>query len=174
MAEYSASARALGITELLEKVLLHVDQRSLLTSCVRIKRKWPGLVDTLPALQIHLFFRPRYADLSQCIIRTRADEYCDEVKHIINPLLDWGFHDWFRRNPTVYQKAFGPAEDPPLFGGIEIPYDDISIESAFRPIEILPDDILNDWKMLPWNVRPDVWRRKNAIWRRMEITQPPV
>jgi hypothetical protein len=96
-------------------------------------------------------------------IRTRKDQYRDETTHLINPLLDWGFTDWVGDTENnvygVYEEAFGPTEDPPVF---------------FNPIMLQADKLLNYWKWLPWNVRPDVWRRKDASWRRMEVTQPPV
>lgn len=49
----------LSTTELLEAILLHLDMRSLLTSALRICRKWRDLIHTSPSLQEALFLLPK-------------------------------------------------------------------------------------------------------------------
>ena len=60
MTTLSASAKSLAITELLETILLEVDQKTLLTSCLRVKKQWKDLLDTSSALRKRLFFQPHY------------------------------------------------------------------------------------------------------------------
>jgi hypothetical protein len=56
----SASTHALEVAELLEMILLEVDQSTLLTSCLRVEKRWQSLIETSPARQKHLFFRADY------------------------------------------------------------------------------------------------------------------
>jgi hypothetical protein len=143
----SATARTLAVTELLELILLETDQRTLLTSCVRVCNTWQELITTSSALQKHLYFLPH------------------ETQHFsLNPLLDWGFPGWFSKkhwiDPKQWETAYAHCEEPPKPPG----YDELSSEER----------VLNKFLVMPWNVNSEAWRYGKVSWRRMQITQPPV
>jgi hypothetical protein len=50
MAAPSASTHALKVTELLEMILLEADQSTLLTTCLRVEKRWQSLIEKSPAL----------------------------------------------------------------------------------------------------------------------------
>jgi hypothetical protein len=163
----TAASRVFAVTELIETILLDVDQRSLLISCIRVCRIWHGLITASHALQRHLYFLPGHTLNSRASPLISAQGEAGEVA--INPLLDWGFSGWF--SPAQWGKPWewfssGRSmnyERPPLYCHSE---------------ESCPEDYgqrsLNDFFILPWNVNADAWRRREASWRKMFITQPPV
>lgn len=59
-----AKTRLLAITELLEVILLHVDQQSPLTSCLRISKTLNEMISSSKLLQQHLFSLPLYPKTS--------------------------------------------------------------------------------------------------------------
>ncbi|KAH9898985.1 hypothetical protein F4778DRAFT_782582 [Xylariomycetidae sp. FL2044] len=58
MPHKAAKEEVLGLPELLEAILLHVDMQSLLTATQRVCRHWYTAIAQSPALQRHLFFLP--------------------------------------------------------------------------------------------------------------------
>lgn len=81
--ELTATNTVLGTTELLERVLLQTDMRTLLVSVQRVCRRWNELITTSPSLQKHLFLQPDHRLLRQGEVRIK------------NPLLAKYFTDWF-------------------------------------------------------------------------------
>jgi len=86
-------ARALSIVEVLEAILLHVDQRTLLVACLRVSKAWNEVIRESLPLQQRLFFRPAPGfgpDDHDCF---------DDCLCPVNPLLHWGFPGWFHAAP---------------------------------------------------------------------------
>jgi hypothetical protein len=81
--ESTAKDKVLGTTELIERILLHVDMYSLLVSVQRVCRRWTEVIKTSPSLQRGLFLQPDPRPLRQGEVRIK------------NPLLAWFFRDWF-------------------------------------------------------------------------------
>lgn len=167
-----AGTQPLAIPELFEIILLKVDQRSLLTSCIRVSRTWNEMVRTSRLLQQYLYFLPS----SPTTIEFQLDKIamCTKCNHtytatyVLNPLPAQGFPHWFicsdvSRTEGQWNEAFKHMDDPPIFHHSG-PWDCMDIA----------EKVLDEFKMLPWNANPDAWRRKEASWRRMEVTQPPI
>lgn len=90
---------ALGTPELLERILLEVDMRTLLTSAQRVSKYWNSLVTTSPAIQHHLFLRPQPPRVGKTRVK--------------NPLFAEIFPNWFQPC-AVMQKSKGHVK-PYLF-----------------------------------------------------------
>ncbi|KAJ5116233.1 hypothetical protein N7456_000581 [Penicillium angulare] len=78
------SEKVIFTTEILENVLLHLDQNSLLISAQRVCRYWHDVVSSSQSLQKHLFLQPDW---------NRSDR-------TINKLLAETFPPWFPQGPT--------------------------------------------------------------------------
>jgi hypothetical protein len=148
----SATGRTLAVTELLELILLKTRQRTLLTSCIRVCRRWQALINTSSALQKHLYFLPH------------------ETRHFsLNPLLDWGFPGWFSKkhwiDPRDWEGAYAYCEQLPI-----APHDDDEMVYGLST----DARALNKFLVLPWNTDERAWRYNNASWRKMQTSQPPV
>lgn len=90
-ASLPASTRAFDILELLELILLQVDQRTLLTSCLRINKTFNIFITSSARLQRRLYFR---ADTPNA---ARSPEGIPKgIEYRTNPLLDDAFPNWFR------------------------------------------------------------------------------
>ena len=125
--EFSAQDIALSIPEVTSLILQQLPTRDLLLA-QRISKFFATLIQTAPALQEHLFFRPLIAPL--------------EVESVINPLLQEVFKPWLGR---------GPTRDP--FPCRET-LDALSLAQSHGSRE--------------------AFKRKEASWSRMLITQPPI
>jgi hypothetical protein len=163
----TAASRVGAVTELVETILLDVDQRTILISCIRVCRLWHGLITASHPLQRHLYFLPGHASNSRASPTASAQGKAGEV--VINPLLDWGFSGWF--SPTHWGKPWEWFSS-----GRSMKYERPPLHHDSK--ESCPKDYgqrsLNDFFVLPWNINADAWRRKEASWRKMFITQPPV
>ncbi|KAJ5097475.1 hypothetical protein N7456_008196 [Penicillium angulare] len=80
-ANLSPQQTAIQIPEILENILLHLDEKSLLTSAQRVSRFWHDLVSQ-PPLQKHLFFQPDW----------------DQKEKVTSELLVENFPLWFPNN----------------------------------------------------------------------------
>ncbi|KAL1998093.1 hypothetical protein VTN02DRAFT_6876 [Thermoascus thermophilus] len=85
--------------ELLERILLHLDLRTLLTAAQRVCRAWTRLIASSPALQRALFFRPVPYELSGNNIVTGKRKRKKGEK-VYNPLLAELFPPFFPRPTT--------------------------------------------------------------------------
>ncbi|KAK8075858.1 hypothetical protein PG997_010521 [Apiospora hydei] len=96
--------RFLGTTELLEQMFLQSDQQTILTSIQRVCCRWHDIVETSPALQVHLFRKPAPAH--------------EGLEPVLNPLLVAKFPFFFTRvqqdgGPGGY---FTPGPDDDIGG----------------------------------------------------------
>ncbi|KAI9930910.1 hypothetical protein ASPWEDRAFT_167135 [Aspergillus wentii DTO 134E9] len=95
-----------SITEILEAILLHTDNVTLLTSAQRVCRHWHRLIQGSHALQCALFFKPT------------NKPYCLGQKRIQNPLIEenlWPqyFREELRTRPRgiIYKERQFPVID---------------------------------------------------------------
>ena len=139
---------AFAVPELLENILLFVDQRLLLTSCLRVDKTWHSLITTSPSLQRHLFFRPMTS--SQPVDSCKTPTW--------NPLLTWGFPNWFggSQYPQRLDVKTGVRRNP---------RDSFSFFDAA---------VAETFYALPWARNWKAWSREEASWRHMQITQQPI
>ena len=139
MSSLTATFLVLNTPELIEPILLHTDQRTLLVACNRVNNKWRDVINTTPPMKRHLFFEPYQPSASELLVVLGCKN-----RYLLNPLLDWGFSSWFKD-----QEDKGTGAD--------------SDQSS-----------LLHFTTLPWEGSLAAWKRKDASWRRMQITQPPV
>ncbi|KAK3987353.1 hypothetical protein QBC44DRAFT_360855 [Cladorrhinum sp. PSN332] len=139
--------------ELLERVLLELDMRTILTVAQRVHPHWHKVITTSPAIQQHLFFRPINVPSGSSPIP------------IQNPLLASDFYAFFRTwapkaRATIWQHR------------------DRVLPLSFRPTGDIDSFIL--WNTLP-GFRDMANKKKHhlaltrpdASWRRMLVSQPP-
>ncbi|KAF2477462.1 uncharacterized protein BDR25DRAFT_390079 [Lindgomyces ingoldianus] len=147
-----ASHRVFESLTLFDHILSLVSPQDLLISCLRVSREWNDAISNSLILQQRLFFKP-------C-------DYPDPSK------VDW--------DPGVPNSLFYSPNEPGYTDYTLNPF----LIRAFPRWFYAPDDMAQhcrgdneisgrDFVNLPWNKNPEVWRRKNASWRRMEIAQPP-
>ncbi|KFH48367.1 hypothetical protein ACRE_008520 [Hapsidospora chrysogenum ATCC 11550] len=97
-----ASYRVLAIPELLALILIHLDQRSLLTKAQRVGKRWKDVLHASPALRRHLFF---YVPATE---PRRPPE-----EKTLNPLLAVAFPPWFTQfAATGAMDDLGPRSQP--------------------------------------------------------------
>ncbi|KAK7980481.1 hypothetical protein PG989_012938 [Apiospora arundinis] len=138
----------LGIPELLEAILLHLDQKTLIVNAQRVCRQWHECITEIPSIQRHLFLRPELIDNHS---RTGADSEPPRP----NPLLARHFPEWFE-----HCKTWPPDQRLPFV----------------RTTEPSPGRLNNDhlFPTLPWvHRRLDAYAYPGASWRRMLLQQPP-
>ncbi|KAK4227264.1 hypothetical protein QBC38DRAFT_478060 [Podospora fimiseda] len=139
--------------ELLENILLQLDMRTLLTVAQRVHTHWRKVINTSPALQQHLFFRP-------------INTPCGSVPRVIqNPLMASEFYPFFR--------TWAPKENQTIWQ-----HRDRILPLAYQPTAEIDSGIL--WGHLPGftmmanNKRiHNAYTRPEASWRRMLVSQPP-
>lgn len=148
MATATATSRTLDTPELLELILSYLPIDRLLLA-QRISRGWHTLISNSPMLQALLYFRAPTTTSSPS-------------SHTINPLLQSAFPFMF--NPklvlhddlvTDWDLRFGHLADPPKPAPSMQEKPAVFLYSSF---------VLNEV----------AWRRKEASWRKMLITSPPV
>ncbi|KAK8077291.1 hypothetical protein PG996_003461 [Apiospora saccharicola] len=137
----------LEIPELLEKILLHLDQRELLVNAQRVCRQWRQCITDTPSIQQHLFLLPEPA-------RGRTSN-ADADKPRQNPLLVKDFPEWFMHGNTwpPDQRLRFVRTTEPYFRG----YDrDVVYPESERITK-----------------RLEAYAYPQASWRRMLLLQPP-
>ncbi|KAH9908335.1 F-box domain-containing protein [Xylariomycetidae sp. FL2044] len=135
----------LGVTELLEAILLQLDMTSLLVSASRVNSTWHHLIQTSPAIQQALFFRPMISGRSADANDARPPPSEDLV---MNPLLVRKFGKYF----------FDTGEDDCRIYRCDTLYN-------------LPWG--HDRDQATQKLNYESFTRKGASWRRMLVSQPP-
>ncbi|KAJ5549777.1 hypothetical protein N7535_002281 [Penicillium sp. DV-2018c] len=141
-----AQSHALSIPEIFELILLNLDTRTLLTKATRICRTWTQFINSSPALQWALFFRP-------------LDNVLNKSK-IQNPLLAEVF-------PSIFRHPSAIPDDDMHDIDSEDESDDYS-ESHLVDVTFTTFDFVRRPHKL------DAYMRPEASWRRMLVQQPPV
>ncbi|KAK6068895.1 F-box domain-containing protein [Seiridium cupressi] len=152
--------RVIQTLELLECILVNLDMRTLLVSAQRVCRTWHSLINTSPALQVALFFKPdgswdvqrghdhEAGGGSQDVGKTRGGS----VRK--NPLLASLFPAWF---------------DDYVSPG---PEDSHSAPRAVYRSQSKPPPY-TEFAGQPFAKNSEVFMRRTASWRRMLVQQPP-
>ncbi|KAJ5554603.1 hypothetical protein N7513_004562 [Penicillium frequentans] len=169
--------------ELLEIILLHLDTRTLLVSAQLVCQTWTVLIQSSPAIQRALFFRPftpkpkkgkwhaksiwnsvlpsplkRDTKLDQGSI----NEYeCSYTRPIYNPLLVKAFRPFF---PSVHEYPLIHDNEEKV---IETEHEGKKQERN-NPFSFKPLDMLSSPQ------KKSAYMRKEASWRKMLLRQPPV
>ncbi|KAF2492842.1 hypothetical protein BU16DRAFT_583909 [Lophium mytilinum] len=147
-----AATRVLTTAELLENILHHLPPASLLRAqgCCRL---FHALISTSPLLQSDLFFRYT-AQSSKSNSTTNS--------FALNPILVSAFPEWF-------QSALDESKHQPS------PY---QVYRENLPPGIDGRDVLKEsehiFHRLPWTTRREEFKSKEASWRRMLISNPPI
>ncbi|KAJ6437377.1 Zinc finger, CCHC-type [Purpureocillium lavendulum] len=168
-ADISAAERALGTTELLEQILLHLDMQTLLVSATRACRQWNSLIAASPLLQKALFLRPD------------DDGDATPADAVVNPLLAQHFPPFFT---PVYDigcpfpiQSLEPDEDCYEYLFKDISYNGMS---KFKSMPVYKRSVANDDFIDEYEEDPNAKARENnpylrkcASWRKMLTSQPP-
>ncbi|KAL1597019.1 hypothetical protein SLS60_008601 [Paraconiothyrium brasiliense] len=143
----AAPTFALTTPELLEFILAALPPRDLLLA-QRVCKQWHSLISTSPILQYLLYFRS-YPTTS-CSPSTST--------YTLNPLLTSAF-------PFLFSpKDVGPAERA----------DDWDVEWGDLELPAAVDGNVKPFIYSSFGRNPPAFRRKEASWRRMHISNPPV
>ncbi|KAK7920894.1 hypothetical protein PG985_008916 [Apiospora marii] len=142
----------LKVSELLESILLHVDERTLLVSAQRVNKRWRDIITNSSCLQKKLFLMPDDSDAA-----------ARDPQH--NPLLAETFpfcFDDLTAYPSgarrvVWAKSDIFAARPPVFK-----------QRQHNPLTQLPQ-----WRQLWSRRRRAALGQPQASWRRMLVHQPP-
>ncbi|PYH49142.1 F-box protein [Aspergillus saccharolyticus JOP 1030-1] len=143
------------IYEILEKILLYTDMRTVIASCQRVNRYWHALICSSSPLQEALFFKP-----------------CKElalpgVLKIRNPLIDeFIWKQYFIRRPRAWQGPRPRYRD--LYDNAIITHKnrDKNQKKEKRQLQLqLPARLTRK--------QEKAWQRHEASWKRMLIHQPP-
>ncbi|KAK8107553.1 uncharacterized protein PG998_009566 [Apiospora kogelbergensis] len=148
----------LVIPELLEAILLHVDELTLLVSAQRVSKHWHAVIAVSPRLQWKLFLRP---DESAAAAREPQQ----------NPFLAKAFPFCF--DPRVVGRLMVFEPKP---GNRPILWAKSNILAARPPVlELHRADFWYHFPQCPrlW-ARQAAFARPDASWRRMLVHQPPV
>lgn len=135
-------------TELLEQILINLPLRDLLL-CQRVCKKWEALVSTSPTLQTRLYFR---AAAGPKLSETHPSSYT------FNPLLEAAFPFLFK--PDHIGAAQRSDDWDVSFGDLDLP----------PTLESCPKQFFYS----SFTRNPEVFRRPQASWRQMLLTNPPV
>ncbi|KAJ4293605.1 auxilin-like clathrin-binding protein required for normal clathrin function [Kalmusia sp. IMI 367209] len=146
-----ATPQPLVTPELLEMILSKLPLRDLLLA-QRTCKAWHVLISDSPTLQALLYFRPA---IPSSLPKSTSS-------YTLNPLLSSAFPFIFNPNKILSKEEaadwdilWGNKEDPPT------------------PTPNM-DTCVKAFLYTSWNRRPEVWRRKEASWRRMLVSDPPV
>ncbi|GKZ19897.1 hypothetical protein AbraIFM66951_007728 [Aspergillus brasiliensis] len=90
MASSNSPQAVLSVRSILERILLDLDMRTLLTSALRVNRFWNFVISGSRHLQEALFLQPA---------KSRS---CGSQEKIINPLLAEAFPGIFQRNNIIF------------------------------------------------------------------------
>ena len=141
----------LKVTELLESILLHVDERTLLVSVQRVNKRWRGTITNSARLQKRLFLMPDDSDAA-----------ARDPHH--NPLLAEAFpfcFDDLTAYPSGARRVVWAKSD------ISVARPPVSNQRQHNPLTKLPH-----WWHL-WGRRGAAFGHPQASWRRMLVHQPP-
>ncbi|OLN83732.1 hypothetical protein CCHL11_08698 [Colletotrichum chlorophyti] len=175
-----ASETALGIPELLESVLLHVDMTTLLVTASRVNKTWKTVIDKSPAIQQALFFRPvanepsasrRNEGTSLWLPSERAAAAdFPGPRRMLNPLLAEKFEQcFFDLGPTYscHRRANCFYELPWTAQPVRTVQEFWGGWSQARPPRLEADAALAEAESRRR------FTRRGASWRRMLVSQPP-
>ena len=167
--------KALGILELLEAVLLHVDMKTLLISAIRVNKTWNQLINTSPQLQKLLYFQPMTQNAASRLppVPLSLDIGPDSPR--LNPLLLQTFGRYF----FDFSETYGFWRTATAL--YALPWTSSAAKEMVRPgnDEKAPEyRILVPTDMPRLEVRRERhcrrhFTRAGASWRRMLVTQPP-
>jgi hypothetical protein len=143
------ATQTLETPELLELILSHLPEQTLLL-VQGVCRTWRILISNSPTLQTALYFRSSVS----------AASFSKE--HTLNPLITSAFpflltphHALSDAEANDWDIKFGhldPAPDP-------------------SPVLITT---LKAFQYSSWTLNPEAWKRKEASWRKMLVSNPPV
>lgn len=144
------AADVFAIPELLENILYHLDMRTLLLA-QRVGQEFAAQIQTSPKLQRALFFRPEEPGTTPTY-----EENDGNLVH--GQLSPCGYHSRVRGAFKIQQVQLNPL-----------------LLDAFPWLATNPDVGLTqyDFSDTPWADATDAFRRHNASWRRMLLSQPP-
>lgn len=148
----AAATRVFGTFELLENILIRVSTKDLLHS-QRVGKVWKGTIDNSPVLQRALFFLP----VSKRVVTFTIKPLWYEKTLYGANYLEWNLKTWVEGECTVN----------PLFRQL---FDIMSYVDRNHEVGVV-ETTLSDYiaKHLPSG-----YSNRNASWRRMMPTQPPV
>lgn len=160
--------------ELLEIILLHPDIRTLLVSAQRVCQTWKVLIQTSPAIQQALFFRPAAPNPNSKIANLHG-----HAKSIWNSLLsspskmdtNSGQGSMNEEEPPCTQPIYNPLlvqSFPPFFSPV---YEGNLTANEERQTSRFS---FKDLDMLSSPERKTAYMRREASWRKMLLRQPPV
>lgn len=141
----SMSPHPLTTPELLELILSFLPLRSLLLS-QRTCKQWHNLISTSPTLQTLLYFQ------------SSPRPTTPTTSFTLNPLLTSAFPFLFAPHQAQ------TAERSPDW---DIEYGDLDIPATLDPC-------LKPFFYSSFHRRPEAFKRKEASWRRMHVSDPPV
>ncbi|KAJ4346748.1 uncharacterized protein N0V89_010680 [Didymosphaeria variabile] len=147
----AAPPLALTTPELLEYILAFLPPRDLLL-VQRVCKPWHDLITTSPTLQTLLYFRAPPPSSSPSLTPFSSSEYT------LNPLLKSAFPFLF--SPNKVQSAERAEDWDVEWGDLELP---AAVDPNVKP-----------FIYSSFNRNPAAFRRKEASWRRMHISNPPV
>ncbi|KAF2246175.1 hypothetical protein BU26DRAFT_63706 [Trematosphaeria pertusa] len=168
MANFSATSRAVATPELLELILSHLPPGDVLLA-QRISKSWQTLISNSPTLQTLLYFRP--PSLASTTLTQLNPLLTIAFPFLFTPSLslrpsetaDWDLSFGNLSETADWDLSFGHLSDPPSPGP--------SMRTAGAAGSAGP---AKAFKYSGWVVRPEAWRRKEASWRGMFISKPPV
>ena len=181
-----AQTKVFATPELLEIILLHLDTRTLLVSAQRVCQTWTAQVQSSPAIQEALFFRPARkfkqkkgkwhpASMWNSILpsglkeETKTDpESMNGDKStspcpIYNPLLVQAFRPFF---PSVH-------EYPAIYDNTERATETETEQEGKRKNRGDPFSF-KSLDMFSSPQKKTAYMRNEASWRKMHLRQPPV
>ncbi|KAJ5635159.1 uncharacterized protein N7484_008472 [Penicillium longicatenatum] len=173
--------KVLTTPELLEIILLHLDTRTLLVSAQRVCQTWTALIQSSPAIQQALFFRPftpkpkkdkwhaesiwNYVLPSPFKKDTKLDQgsinecKISHTRPIYNPLLVQAFRPFF---PSVHEYPFIHDNEGKVTETEHEGKEKKKNTFSFKTLDMLSSP-----------QKKSAYMRKEASWRKMLLRQPP-
>ncbi|GLA42698.1 hypothetical protein AnigIFM63309_011246 [Aspergillus niger] len=148
--------RGLLIPEVLERILIHLDIRTLLLS-QRVCTAWATIIQESPSLQQALFFAPTQ---------------CPEEDIIYNPLLIERFPPFFPN--TIHNDLAKPRDCyPPHFLPMQYVGDDCAWSHPVKDDLTRAQVFYSELPLQKYPLRRKAYLHPEASWRRMLTQQPP-
>jgi hypothetical protein len=158
----SAISQTFSTAELIELIITYLPPRDILTNAQRVCKAWHTIISTSPTLQTALYFRA--APLSPSSFTTPHPLIIENFT--LNPFITSAFHFLLTPNKE-YTKEEDVAWNRKL-ARMDPTYkeNDQYWKTPYRKLFTYSEWATKD--------RADAWRRKEASWRRMLVSSPPV
>ncbi|KAF1954229.1 hypothetical protein CC80DRAFT_494048 [Byssothecium circinans] len=160
----SSATQTLTTPELLELILTHLPLRSILTTVQRVCKAWHTLIQTSPTLQTKLYFR---ASLAPSNPPDPPNPFTPSPPFTLNPLITSSFPFLLTPN-RVLTGSEREAWRQNLNGGAPTMWDTNGQGALDKCMKMF---LCSEWA-LPG--RAERWKRKEASWRKMYVSQPAV